>query len=277
MFFNLLGRFSDPFENKRSASRLGSIFKGTGNRPPTPIENLNSGSTDDMIKKAFAEGILYADAKKQKTSAGRFLLIFFVSMFLLTTGISLLNEKLTKENGGKPGAGGINIRSLTGTVNYEVDPENVTTKFDDVKGMPEAKQELMEVVDFLTDPDKYTKLGARLPKGVLLVGPPGCGKTLLAKSVAGEAGVPFFQASGSDFDEMFVGTGSKRVRSLFQAARAKAPCVIFIDEIDSVGSTRTNSAVHPHANQTINQLLAEMDGFQRNEGVIVIGKRNIMY
>ena len=97
------------------------------------------------------------------------------------------------------------------------------------------------------------------PTGVLLVGPPGCGKTLLAKSVAGEAGVPFFQASGSDFDEMFVGTGSKRVRSLFQAARAKAPCVIFIDEIDSVGSTRTNSAVHPHANQTINQLLAEFD------------------
>ena len=112
------------------------------------------------------------------------------------------------------------------------------------------------------------------PTGVLLVGPPGCGKTLLAKSVAGEAGVPFFQASGSDFDEMFVGTGSKRVRSLFQAARAKAPCVIFIDEIDSVGSTRTNSAVHPHANQTINQLLAEMDGFQRNEGVIVVGATN---
>lgn len=272
--FNLLGRFADPFENKK-ASRLGSIFKGTGTRTPTPIENLNSGSTDDMIKKAFAEGILYADAKKQKTSAGRFLFIFFIALFLLTTGISLLNEKLTKENGGKTGSGGINIRSLTGTVNYEVDPENVTTKFDDVKGMPEAKQELLEVVDFLREPEKYTRLGARLPKGVLLVGPPGCGKTLLAKSVAGEAGVPFFQASGSDFDEMFVGTGSKRVRSLFQAARAKAPCVIFIDEIDSVGSTRTNSSVHPHANQTINQLLAEMDGFQKNEGVIVIGKNYI--
>lgn len=126
----------------------------------------------------------------------------------------------------------------------------------------------------IQDPEKYTKLGARLPKGVLLVGPPGCGKTLLAKAVAGEAGVPFFQASGSDFDEMFVGTGSKRVRQLFQAARAKSPCVIFIDEIDSVGSTRTNSAIHPHANQTINQLLAEMDGFQKNEGVIVLGATN---
>ena len=136
------------------------------------------------------------------------------------------------------------------------------------------KIELSDLVDFLKDPEQYSEIGARMPKGILMVGPPGCGKTLLAKAVAGEAGVPFFLANGSDFDEMFVGTGSKRVRSLFAAARAKAPCVIFIDEIDSVGSKRTNSTLHPHANQTINQLLAEMDGFKKNEGIIVLGATN---
>ncbi|KAL7672381.1 hypothetical protein ACOME3_007268 [Neoechinorhynchus agilis] len=124
------------------------------------------------------------------------------------------------------------------------------------------------------DPDRYTRLGARLPKGVLLVGPPGTGKTLLARAVAGEAGVPFFHASGSEFDEMFVGTGARRIRQLFSSAKAKSPCVIFIDEIDSVGAKRTNSQLHPYANQTINQLLAEMDGFEKNEGIIVLAATN---
>ncbi|VDN42766.1 unnamed protein product [Gongylonema pulchrum] len=134
--------------------------------------------------------------------------------------------------------------------------------------------ELRGVVSYLRDPDKYMQLGARLPKGVLLVGPPGTGKTLLAKAVAGEAQVPFFQASGSEFDELFVGQGARRVRDLFARAKEKAPCIIFIDEIDSVGSKRVTDAMHPHANQTVNQLLAEMDGFNPNEGVIVIGATN---
>lgn len=128
--------------------------------------------------------------------------------------------------------------------------------------------------NFLRNPEKFTSLGAELPKGVLLVGPPGTGKTLLARAVAGEAGVPFFHAAGPEFDEILVGQGARRVRDLFRAAKVRAPCVIFIDEIDSVGAKRSNSVLHPYANQTINQLLAEMDGFHKNEGVIVLGATN---
>lgn len=263
--------------NERNKSNvLGSIFQSNDN---DKIKNLSQGNKEleDKIKIAFAEGYMQRqskDDKKGKITPAMIVRYALIGAFiyLLLSQISITTS--TGTNGNGKNGGGINIRALTGNVNYEISPEQVNVRFDDVKGLPEAKKELTEIVDFLKDPEKYTKLGARLPKGVLLVGPPGCGKTLLAKSVAGEAGVPFFQASGSDFDEMFVGTGSKRVRQLFSAARAKAPCVIFIDEIDSVGSTRTNSSIHPHANQTINQLLAEMDGFQKNEGVIVLGATN---
>ncbi|RCN47766.1 ATP-dependent metallopeptidase HflB [Ancylostoma caninum] len=146
--------------------------------------------------------------------------------------------------------------------------------FDDVRGMDEAKQEVEEIVSYLRDPEKYSRLGGRLPKGVLLVGPPGTGKTLLARAIAGEAQVPFFHTSGSEFDEVLVGQGARRVRDLFDKAKARAPCIIFIDEIDSVGSKRVSNSIHPYANQTINQLLSEMDGFNRNEGVIVIAATN---
>lgn len=156
----------------------------------------------------------------------------------------------------------------------EISPEDIDVSFDDVKGCDEAKQELQEVVEFLMNPDKFSALGGKLPKGCLLVGPPGTGKTLLARAVAGQAGVPFFHASGSEFDEVLVGQGARRVRDLFKAAKARAPCVIFIDEIDSVGSKRSSSVLHPYANQTINQLLSEMDGFMSNEGVIVLGATN---
>uniref|UniRef100_A0A8C9N4K7 ATP-dependent zinc metalloprotease YME1L1 n=1 Tax=Serinus canaria TaxID=9135 RepID=A0A8C9N4K7_SERCA len=138
----------------------------------------------------------------------------------------------------------------------------------------EAKQELQEVVEFLKNPHKFTVLGGKLPKGILLVGPPGTGKTLLARAVAGEADVPFYYASGSEFDEMFVGVGASRIRSLFREAKANAPCVIFIDELDSVGGKRIESPMHPYSRQTINQLLAEMDGFKPNEGVVIIGATN---
>ena len=156
----------------------------------------------------------------------------------------------------------------------EVVPEDIEVTFSDVKGCDEAKKELEEIVEFLMNPDKFSALGGKLPKGVLLSGPPGTGKTLLARAVAGQANVPFFHAAGPEFDEVLVGQGARRVRELFRAAKARAPCVIFIDEIDSVGSTRTSSSLHPYANQTINQLLSEMDGFKANEGVIVIGATN---
>ena len=148
--------------------------------------------------------------------------------------------------------------------------------FDDVAGVDEAKEELSEVVDFLSDPRKFTRLGGRIPKGVLLVGPPGTGKTLLARAVAGEAGVPFFSISGSDFVEMFVGVGASRVRDLFVQGKKNAPCLIFIDEIDAVGRQRGAGlgGGHDEREQTLNQLLVEMDGFESNEGVILIAATN---
>ena len=148
--------------------------------------------------------------------------------------------------------------------------------FPDVAGVEEAKDDLVEIVQFLKDPKKFTKLGGRIPKGVLLVGPPGTGKTLLARAVAGEAGVPFFTISGSDFVEMFVGVGASRVRDLFEQGKRNAPCLIFIDEIDAVGRHRGAGmgGGHDEREQTLNQLLVEMDGFESNEGVILIAATN---
>ena len=154
--------------------------------------------------------------------------------------------------------------------------EDLGVMFDDVAGIDEAVEEVKEIVDFLKSPDKYQRLGGRIPKGVLLVGPPGTGKTLLARAIAGEAGVPFFSLSGSDFVEMFVGVGAARVRDMFEQAVAKAPCIIFIDELDALGKTRGTSVVggHDEREQTLNALLVEMDGFDANSGVIVMAATN---
>lgn len=154
--------------------------------------------------------------------------------------------------------------------------DDLAVLFNDVAGIDEAVEEVKEVVDFLQKPEKYQKLGGKIPRGVLLVGPPGTGKTLLAKAIAGEAGVPFFSLSGSDFVEMFVGVGAARVRDMFQQAEAKAPCIIFIDELDALGKTRGGSAVggHDEREQTLNALLVEMDGFATNSGVIVMAATN---
>ncbi len=154
--------------------------------------------------------------------------------------------------------------------------EDLKVTFNDVAGIDEAVEEVKEIVDFLANPEKYQRLGGRIPRGVLLVGPPGTGKTLLAKAIAGEAGVPFFSMSGSDFVEMFVGVGAARVRDVFQQAEAKAPCIIFIDELDALGKSRTGSIVggHDEREQTLNALLVEMDGFTSNSGVIVMGATN---
>ncbi len=158
-----------------------------------------------------------------------------------------------------------------------VDSSEIKVTFKDVAGLDEAKEEVIEIVNFLKSPDKYTRLGGKIPKGVLLIGPPGTGKTLLARAVAGEAKVPFFSLSGSDFVEMFVGVGASRVRDLFAQAKAKAPCIVFIDEIDAIGrsrSTRVSFSSNDERENTLNQLLTEMDGFEPNQGVIVMAATN---
>ncbi|MEZ4949255.1 MAG: ATP-dependent zinc metalloprotease FtsH [Saprospiraceae bacterium] len=179
--------------------------------------------------------------------------------------------------GGPGGPGGqiFNIGKSKATLFDNNAKVNVT--FTDVAGLDEAKEEVMEVVDFLKNPKKYTALGGKIPKGVLLVGPPGTGKTLLAKAVAGEAGVPFFSISGSDFVEMFVGVGASRVRDLFRQAREKAPCIVFIDEIDAIGRARGKNSItggNDERENTLNQLLVEMDGFSTDKGVILMAATN---
>jgi len=158
--------------------------------------------------------------------------------------------------------------------NKENMPEKSIRTFKDVYGCDEAKAELEEIVEYLKTPEKFTRLGGKLPKGVLLTGPPGTGKTLLARAVAGEAGVPFFHRAGSEFEEMFVGVGSRRVRSLFAAAKKKAPCIVFVDEIDAVGGNR-KAWEGGHSKKTLNQMLVEMDGFEANEGIIVMAATNL--
>lgn len=178
--------------------------------------------------------------------------------------------------GGGGGIGGIFSVGRSKAQVYEKDNKMKVT-FEDVAGLSEAKQEVQEIVEFLKNPDKFTNLGGKIPKGALLVGPPGTGKTLLAKAVAGEADVPFFSMSGSDFVEMFVGVGASRVRDLFRQAKEKAPCIIFIDEIDAVGRARSNRGGMPSNDEresTLNQLLTEMDGFGTNSGVIILAATN---
>ena len=179
--------------------------------------------------------------------------------------------------GGGPGAGGFNPFNTGKSTARETEKGDVKVTFKDVAGLYGAKEEVMEIVDFLKNPQKYTALGGKIPKGALLVGPPGTGKTLLAKAVAGEANVPFFSISGSDFVEMFVGVGASRVRDLFRQAKEKAPCIVFIDEIDAVGRARAKNggfSSNDERENTLNQLLTEMDGFGTNSGVIVLAATN---
>ncbi|XP_022888904.1 ATP-dependent zinc metalloprotease FTSH 11, chloroplastic/mitochondrial-like [Olea europaea var. sylvestris] len=201
-------------------------------------------------------------------------ILFTVAVgFVWLMGAAALQKYIGSLGGmGTPGVGSSSSYAPK-ELSKEIMPEKNVKTFKDVRGCDDAKQELVEVVEYLKNPSKFTRLGGKLPKGILLTGSPGTGKTLLAKAIAGEAGVPFFYRAGSEFEEMFVGVGARRVRSLFQAAKKKAPCIIFIDEIDAVGSTRKQW--EGHTKKTLHQLLVEMDGFEQNEGIILMAATNL--
>ena len=226
---------------------------------------------DDLTDRLTDKGVVFAQSIPTQASP---LMTLLFSWVLPVLFFVLLGQLLSKKLMGGMGAG--NAMSF-GKANAKVYIESQTGKtFADVAGQDEAKDALMEVVDFLHHPDKYASIGARLPKGVLLVGPPGTGKTLLAKAVAGEAQVPFFSISGSEFVEMFVGMGAAKVRDLFKQANEKAPCIVFIDEIDTIGKKRDGNGIggNDEREQTLNQLLSEMDGFDGKKGVVILAATN---
>ena len=244
--------------------------------------NFTIGSVDILdrdVKQAIADSQVEnnpvsIEYLNEKNSWSDMLINFLPWVFLI--GIWFLFIRMMSRGGG--GAGG-NIMNVGKARAQEFDKDNPNKRvtFKDVAGLAEAKVEIMEIVDFLRKADKYRELGAKIPKGALLVGPPGTGKTLLAKAVAGEANVPFLSISGSDFVEMFVGVGASRVRDLFEQAKQKAPCIVFIDEIDAIGRARGKNAGfsgNDERENTLNQLLTEMDGFQTNAGVIVLAATN---
>lgn len=234
-----------------------------------------TGVMDDptLTERLYASGATFTKEIEQSSSTFLNLLLSFVVPILIFVGIGqYMSKRLTEQTGGKNamqfgGFGKSNAKV------YVQSTEGI--HFSDVAGEDEAKESLAEIVDYLHNPDKYTEVGASMPKGLLLVGPPGTGKTMLAKAVAGEANVPFFSISGSEFVEMFVGVGASKVRDLFKQAKEKAPCIVFIDEIDAIGKKRDGQlSSNDEREQTLNQLLTEMDGFEGNNGVIILAATN---
>lgn len=226
---------------------------------------LNEGKTGGASNTGDKASPIYVVV--EETTGGK--IFKWIKMFLyfgLATYCALVFMTIAVETTGV-------LRKVGGVHTNEAQPQHQTVRFSDVHGCDEAKEELQEVVEFLKAPDKFSNLGGKLPKGILLVGPPGTGKTLLARAVAGEAGVPFFFMSGSEFDEVYVGVGAKRVRELFNAARAKAPAIVFIDELDAIGGKR-NERDAAYAKQTLNQLLTDLDGFSQSSGVIFLAATN---
>lgn len=242
------------------------LFKDKdGNEYRTSV--VNDPQLTERLHKA---NVSFNEVIKEKDSPFTDFLIAWILPILIFFGVGYyFNRKLMNRSGGN---------SLMFGAKNQVKvyvPSANGIHFDDVAGEDEAKENLSEIVDFLHHPDKYAKIGAKMPKGVLLVGPPGTGKTMLAKAVAGEAGVPFFPIAGSEFVEMFVGMGASKVRDLFQQAKQKAPCIIFIDEIDAIGQKRTGNAMgNSEREQTLNQLLTEMDGFNADDNVVILAATN---
>ncbi len=229
---------------------------------------VNAEFPGTITKEIYEAQIPYSVKSKDESSIWPQVLVWWLPMLLLV-GIFFLFMRQLQSGGGKAMSFGKSKAKLLS------DHQNRVT-FKDVAGVEEAKDEVEEIIAFLKDPKKFTRLGGRIPKGVLMMGPPGTGKTLLARAIAGEAGVPFFSISGSDFVEMFVGVGASRVRDLFEQGKKNAPCIIFIDEIDAVGRHRGAGlgGGHDEREQTLNQLLVEMDGFESNDGVIIIAATN---
>ncbi|CAN8295318.1 unnamed protein product [Cochlearia groenlandica] len=234
------------------------------------------GLSQELLQKLRAKNIDFAAHNAQEDSGSPLLNLIGNLAFpvILIGGLFLLSRRSSGGTGG-PGGPGFPLQIGQSKAKFQMEP-NTGVTFDDVAGVDEAKQDFMEVVEFLKKPERFTAVGARIPKGVLLVGPPGTGKTLLAKAIAGEAGVPFFSISGSEFVEMFVGVGASRVRDLFKKAKENAPCIVFVDEIDAVGRQRGTGigGGNDEREQTLNQLLTEMDGFEGNTGVIVVAATN---
>ncbi len=268
------------------SGRYPEIQKNNGGKigfgVPKPHYTLNIGDLatfeEFLLQEQKAAGyndndIIFPETEKRTNYLGEilgwtlpFIILIFLWMFMMRR----------MAGGGGGGAGGIFSVGKSKAQIFDKE-SNVKINFSDVAGLEEAKTEVMEIVDFLKNPKKYTQLGGKIPKGALLIGPPGTGKTLLAKAVAGEANVPFFSISGSDFVEMFVGVGASRVRDLFKQAKEKAPCIVFIDEIDAVGRARgknVNFGSNDERENTLNQLLTEMDGFGTNMGVIILAATN---
>ena len=240
----------------------------TDNADPTGYYTTGRMDDPELVDRLHDSGATFSAIATQKRSP---LLNWIISVVIMVVLGQLFYSMLMKRMGGGPQA------MSFGKSNAKIYVESKTgIKFADVAGEDEAKEILTEIVDFLHNPEKYTEIGASLPKGALLVGPPGTGKTLLAKAVAGEANVPFFSISGSEFVEMFVGMGAAKVRDLFKQANEKAPCIVFIDEIDTIGKKRDNGAMggNDEREQTLNQLLTEMDGFDGRKGVIILAATN---
>ncbi len=234
-----------------------------------------------MVADATLTDRLYAAGANfsgQVVEEPNILLSFLLSWVLPIVVFIAIGQYMSKKMMEKAGGGAGSMMFNMGKSNAKIYVKSSNgIKFDDVEGVDEAEESLREVVDYLHDPKKYTEIGAQMPKGILLVGPPGTGKTMLAKAVAGEANVPFFSMSGSEFVEMFVGMGASKVRDLFKQAKEKAPCIVFIDEIDAIGGKRAAGGIsggHDEREQTLNQLLTEMDGFEGNSGVIILAATN---
>ena len=241
------------------------------------FETIRPDITDNELMPLLREhNVEVQGTLPERQGVGMQLLMAAFPILLIVGLFWLIMRGMSGGGAGGGGIGGRNPMSFGKSKAKMLSEDQVKVTFADVAGVEESKQEVAEIVDFLKDPSKFTKLGATIPRGVLMVGPPGTGKTLLAKAIAGEAKVPFFSISGSDFVEMFVGVGASRVRDMFEQAKKNAPCIIFIDEIDAVGRHRGSGmgGGHDEREQTLNQLLVEMDGFEDNDGVIVIAATN---